>query len=298
MQHVTDLIDELSVDPDSVDSFEAFQMNKMKGGSSDVNKNQKIKTPPVEVQMHDFDEAAEGLEYVDEHCSLSDMKMAYEIMGIPFPTAAAVKHRNSLKFKKPNRKKLSSYLRKMVVKLPSGKDAEMILDLESNMEQQIELFLLSNNISNNAEIRKMMSEFSSKVLDDYLALVSSEQNTSNVDDTAVVDKNQYNLTTSNNSGKFLSDENDEDINTTRSHKSGSNNSIDIRATRKCKVRINLSDINFEPLAVDIVVQKGEILSEVAEKICEEYISNSDAEYDSSDMIELKKKVLDQLILAC
>lgn len=59
-------------------------------------------------------------------------------------------------------------LRKMMVKLPSGQTAEMVLDLEANMEQQIELFLLSQGLNFDLDARKRLLQVTLKVQREYL----------------------------------------------------------------------------------------------------------------------------------
>lgn len=58
-------------------------------------------------------------------------------------------------------------LRKMQVKLPGGHFADMVLDLESNIEQQIELFLLSNALNFDLEARKKLLQVTLRVQRDY-----------------------------------------------------------------------------------------------------------------------------------
>lgn len=67
-------------------------------------------------------------------------------------------------------------LRKMMVKLPSGQTAEMVLDLEANMEQQIELFLLSQGLNFDLDARKRLLQVTLKVQREYLDNVGMSGN--------------------------------------------------------------------------------------------------------------------------
>ena len=57
----------------------------------------------------------------------------------------------------------------LVVKLPDGTSADMILDLDSNIEQQIELFLLSNSLANDDEARQKLVGIGRQVQTKYNA---------------------------------------------------------------------------------------------------------------------------------
>lgn len=59
-------------------------------------------------------------------------------------------------------------LRKMLVKLPGGHSAEMVLDLDSNLEQQIELFLLSNGLNYDLEARRKLLQTTTRVQREYM----------------------------------------------------------------------------------------------------------------------------------
>lgn len=125
-------------------------------------------------------------EYVDRDLDLSEMQAAFELMGLPFPEmpednsfvsaglpVSSHSNQSSLprhlqgRGGKTVRKKLSSYLRKLVVKLPDGSPSEMVLDLEANMDQQIELFLLSHSLSENDSIRRRLIDITSHILAEY-----------------------------------------------------------------------------------------------------------------------------------
>lgn len=111
-------------------------------------------------------------EFVDADYSVSDLRAAFEIMGLTLPTsldatfiakennnahmAATAALDTTPRNPKPAASGATAYLRKMVVKLPDGTSADMILDLDSNIEQQIELFLLSNSLANDDEARQKL----------------------------------------------------------------------------------------------------------------------------------------------
>jgi hypothetical protein len=119
---------------------------------------------------------AEG-EYVDSDYTVSDLKSAFEILGLTLPSsldASLIAQDNnsshiasSSGLERARKSSVSNkgkstptsatpYLRKMAVKLPDGTSADMILDLDSNIEQQIELFLLSNSLANDDEARQKL----------------------------------------------------------------------------------------------------------------------------------------------
>lgn len=64
-------------------------------------------------------------------------------------------------------------LRKMLVKLPNGSSAEMIVDLDSPMEQQIDAFVTSHGIGVESESRKKLLQITTKLQKDHLDAASS-----------------------------------------------------------------------------------------------------------------------------
>jgi hypothetical protein len=111
-------------------------------------------------------------EYVDAGYSLSDLRAAFEIMGLSLPASLeTVSQESSQKAgadsssARPTKTASSAttYLRKMTVKLPDGTSADMILDLDSNIEQQIELFLLSNSLAEDDDARQKLIAIGRKV---------------------------------------------------------------------------------------------------------------------------------------
>eukprot|EP01036_Dinobryon_divergens_P025775 gene25775-34356_t len=246
------------------------------------------------------------MEYIDSDLDLPEVKAAFQLMGLPYPDLSPLVENQR---KSPeaaaragagSRRKPSSYLRKLAVTLPNGSDSEMVLDLESNTEQQIELFLLSNNLSENADIRKKLLDVSARLRDEYAAQLQLQKQ-----------QKQSDVATP---GAKDVDENASVMSLPRRSKGVPNiskTSVEICATRKCKVRINLSsladDLNHsdddpedkEELFIDVIVQKGEVLSDVAERICREFEGFSDGdEADNEVDNELKQKILDHLILSC
>jgi hypothetical protein len=112
-------------------------------------------------------------DYVDAGYSLADLRAAFEIMGLSLPASLdAVAHQETQALDATSRgSKLNAsattYLRKMTVKLPDGTSADMILDLDSNIEQQIELFLLSNSLAEDDEARQKLIGIARKVQRKY-----------------------------------------------------------------------------------------------------------------------------------
>jgi hypothetical protein len=70
-------------------------------------------------------------------------------------------------------------LRKMLVKLPGGHAAEMVLDLDANLEQQIELFLMSNGLHYDLEARRKLLQTTTRVQREYLDSRRTTSNSSN-----------------------------------------------------------------------------------------------------------------------
>jgi hypothetical protein len=68
--------------------------------------------------------------------------------------------------------------RKMVIKLPTGQSAEMILDLDSNLEQQIDLFLMTNGMGSDYEARRKLLISTSKMQNDYMESTQSNRSRS------------------------------------------------------------------------------------------------------------------------
>lgn len=60
------------------------------------------------------------------------------------------------------------HLRKLLVKLPAGGSAEMILNLEHNVEQQIDMFLLSYGLGHDHEARRKLLQNVLKIQRDYI----------------------------------------------------------------------------------------------------------------------------------
>ncbi len=116
-------------------------------------------------------------EYVDSDYSIADLRAAFEIMGLSLPASLdetqevnQAKMTSSVGLENGARNGSTSattYLRKMVVKLPDGTSADMILDLDSNIEQQIELFLLSNSLANDDEARQKLVGIRRQVQKNY-----------------------------------------------------------------------------------------------------------------------------------
>lgn len=281
------------------------------------------------------------MEYIDSDLDLSEVKAAFQLMGLPYPDLSPLveSQRKSpdaaVRAGSGSRRKPSSYLRKLAVTLPNGSDSEMVLDLESNTEQQIELFLLSNNLSENADIRKRLLDVSARLRDEYAAQQHIHQQqkqllqTRPTNDSTPVDKhsglssaatlsssailNPVNTSTGVESRDDV-DENASVMSQSRRSKAVSTiskTSVGICATRKCKVRINLSSLSDdlvnsdddpeerEALFIDVIVEKGEVLSDIAERICREFEGSLDGdEVDIEVDNELKQKILDQLILSC
>lgn len=69
-------------------------------------------------------------------------------------------------------------LRKLLVRLPSNAIADMVLDLDGNLDQQIELFLLSHSLSNDDEARKKLAQTTMKVQRDYMETSSRPRSVS------------------------------------------------------------------------------------------------------------------------
>jgi hypothetical protein len=303
----------------------------------------------IDVDMEE-DARIMELQYVDSDLTLPEVKAAFELMGLPYPDLSpllADQRKSPVAAPRSGgagRRKPSSYLRKLAVKLPNGSDSEMVLDLESNIDQQIELFLLSNNLSDYADIRKRLLDVSARLLDEYTtqqqpkqvqtrpfdpvhadsnALSSSSSSSSAISPAAATsaiqatksitgsDSRDFSSSTTTNSIYVKDmDDNASVMSAPRRGKGVANmnkTSMDICATRKCKVRINLSSLSDDivsneddpeendALFIDVIVQKGEVLSDVAERICREFEGSSDGdEFDN----ELKQKILDQLILSC
>jgi hypothetical protein len=106
--------------------------------------------------------------------SIQQLKEAFQILGLTMPESlleiqpqvdSEDLDDDEDPFALPNSARPN--LRKMQVKLPGGQLGEMVLDLESNMEQQIELFLLSNGLNYDLESRKKLLQITLKVQRDY-----------------------------------------------------------------------------------------------------------------------------------
>eukprot|EP01039_Chlorochromonas_danica_P009278 gene9278-10243_t len=69
-------------------------------------------------------------------------------------------------------------LRKMLVRLPNGIAADMVLDLEGNLDQQIDLFMLSHSLGGDEEARKKLLQITSRVQRDYLETSSRSRSVS------------------------------------------------------------------------------------------------------------------------
>lgn len=110
--------------------------------------------------------------------SFQQLKEAFQILGLSMPESLLqsqpkeefhdLKGDNGEQdpFALPNAARPN--LRKMLVKLPGGHSAEMVLDLDSNLEQQIELFLMSNGLHYDLEARRKLLQTTTRVQRDYL----------------------------------------------------------------------------------------------------------------------------------
>lgn len=63
--------------------------------------------------------------------------------------------------------KSTSSLRKLNIKLPSGVMSEFIVDLDLNIEQQVEIFLLSNAMDGGSQTGKKLLQITLKMRDDF-----------------------------------------------------------------------------------------------------------------------------------
>lgn len=114
-------------------------------------------------------------DYIDAHYTIDDLRSAFEIMGLSLPPSldASFGQENNIPAaadggSRPSKSSsATTYLRKMTVKLPDGTSADMILDLESNIEQQIELFLLSNSLSDDDEARQKLVSIARRVQQNF-----------------------------------------------------------------------------------------------------------------------------------
>lgn len=59
-------------------------------------------------------------------------------------------------------------LRRMMIKLPHGQSGEMLLDLESNIEPQIDSFLINHGVSTESEAKKKLLQSTVKMQKEYL----------------------------------------------------------------------------------------------------------------------------------
>lgn len=264
-------------------------------------------------------------DFVDSAYSMSELKTAFEIMGLSLPkslsSAAAAVESNSLLNEIDDELAAAprkiSYLRKMIVRLPDGSTADMVLDLESNIEQQIELFLLSNSISEDDEARRRLFHVLHQIRAEYY--VSSGHSAGN----SPRSKGTSGSGDDNNSSSGGGGGGDGvDISLLNSPpppppppadgKEGDGGGGDtgdsgtISEEAKLEIRRKLSTVNIQPFArfkapkkcklrivlagtsasqIELVVQKGEDLLDIAESVKSEY-RLSDA---------LRQKVYEQLL---
>ena len=121
-------------------------------------------------------------EAIESTCTLTELKNAFSILGLNFPTTVLlepngddVQPMSTSVLLESNVNKVSASpssnhsassspslgseqlmpsklrvnrhaLRRLVVKLPGGRSADMVIDLDAAVDQQIELFLLSNSL--------------------------------------------------------------------------------------------------------------------------------------------------------
>jgi hypothetical protein len=121
-------------------------------------------------------------EAIESTCTLTELKNAFSILGLNFPTTVLLEpngddvqpmstsvllesHVNKVSASPssnhsassspslgagqhmPNKLRVNRQaLRRLVVKLPGGRSADMVIDLDAAVDQQIELFLLSNSL--------------------------------------------------------------------------------------------------------------------------------------------------------
>lgn len=139
-----------------------------------------------EIVDHRGEPQQQQQEAIDSTCTLTELKNAFSILGLNFPTtvllepngdddvqpmstssgllgesnvnkAAASPSSNHSASSSPslgpgqqhmsNKLRVNRHaLRRLVVKLPGGRSADMVIDLDAALDQQIELFLLSNSL--------------------------------------------------------------------------------------------------------------------------------------------------------
>ncbi len=278
--------------------------------------------------------------YVDAGYSFAELKGAFEVMGLSLPkslslVSAAVQESGAYLVDDPlagdadqdqagtPRRKGMSYLRKMMVRLPDGSSADMVLDLESNIEQQIELFLLSNSMADDQPARDKLVQTIYRIREEYYRAHSIQQppqthrlgagenghgsdgeeqhlassgSKTNLNDAM---SREFSSPVGLGSSRHLNSDGD-----SHSH-SSSNHSIaratrsmsvvstggptqsykpfaKFKATKKCKLRIALPGG-----AIEVVLQKGDDLSDSAELIRAKYRLSAD----------IRQKVYEQLIQA-
>lgn len=136
-----------------------------------------------EIIDHQGESHQQQQEAIDPTCTLTELKNAFSILGLNFPTTVLLEpngddaqrmstsgllvesHANKASASPSSNHSASSSpslgsgqhvsnklrvnrhaLRRLVVKLPGGRSADMVIDLDAAVDQQIELFLLSNSL--------------------------------------------------------------------------------------------------------------------------------------------------------
>lgn len=233
---------------------------------------------------------------------LLELKKAFEMMGLAFPaTIASLAMTASRSNEKNNSQDANNIgmdgmdnatntpiksngvknLRKMIVKFPNDSSADMIIDLEASIDQQIDLFLLSNGMDEDKVTRAKLIKSVKHLRHEYIRSMSSKDNQ---DD----QRNSNNFDASNNSNshqyqmknyKLIKPDDIESESTFSQFSNYSNvnynanenyNSNIARSRCRIKVAIPGKDHGTVVGTAELIVAKGEDLLEAANRFVEEH----------------------------
>jgi hypothetical protein len=145
------------------DNFDAFDQNSENIEQTLEELNETLKVLGLSIPNHLLPSSPSTNNNLNQPISGSSPHKTKPVTppAVPSNQSAAA---NSASNYLPNR----TNLRRMVIKLPQGQTGEILLDLESNVDQQIETFLVSHGMGHDNEARRKLLQSTLKMQRDYL----------------------------------------------------------------------------------------------------------------------------------
>jgi ribosomal protein S10 len=187
-----------------------LDLNNMIVGE-DVFRRESQDLPLKSIELEEFDPTFQKNQNIQD--SLQELNETLKVLGLslpnhlmpsdssPPPPPTNEKGQSNLKSSNPSGNNTSgvqfpnrTHLRRMVIKLPQGQTGELMIDLESNVESQVDLFLETHGMDDDLEARRKLLQSVLKMQREYLEANNSSARVNNF-------YNNNNNNNSNNNGR-------------------------------------------------------------------------------------------------